>query len=89
MTKELLLYQENQIASRENVAQSLRELADKIEDTTFMMGEHEVALPETVSFKIEADREDQDGNEVTELEFELRWQPWDEMPSIADELVAE
>ena len=88
MTKELLLYQENQIASRENVAQSLRELADKIEDTTFMMGEHEVALPETVSFKIEADREDQDGNEVTELEFELRWQPWAEMPAIAEEIAA-
>ncbi len=87
MTKELVLYQENQITSREGVASRLREMADKIEDTTFMMGDHEIALPEMVSFKIEADREDQDGNAVTELEFELRWKPWEEMPSIAGKIV--
>jgi hypothetical protein len=45
-------------------------------------------LPEAVSFKIEADHEDEQGNPVTELEFELRWQPWAEMPAIAKEIAA-
>lgn len=87
MTKELILYQENQIANRERVAERLRELADNIEDTTFTMGEHEVSLPESVSFKMEADLEKEDGQDVTELELEIRWQPWNEMPEIAKGLV--
>ncbi|MGI8669047.1 MAG: amphi-Trp domain-containing protein [Aridibacter sp.] len=87
MTKELILYQESQIASRERVAERLRELADNIEDMTFAMGEHEISLPESVSFKMEADLEKQDGQDVTELEFEIRWQPWNEMPEIAKGLV--
>lgn len=88
MAKELILFQEHHITSREQAANRLRELADKIEDTTFLLGDHEVALPEEVSFKIEADREDEQGNAVTELEFELRWQPWAEMPAIAQEIAA-
>jgi hypothetical protein len=66
----------------------LRELAGKIEDTTFLLGDHAVALPEAVSFKIEADYEKEQGHPVTELEFELRWQPWAEMPAIAKEIAA-
>jgi amphi-Trp domain-containing protein len=88
MAKELILFQEHHITSREKVAERLRELAGKIEDTTFLLGDHEVALPEEVSFKIEADHEEEQGNPVTELEFELRWQPWAEMPAIAEEIVA-
>jgi amphi-Trp domain-containing protein len=88
MAKELILFQEHHITSRDKVASRLRELADKIEDTTFLLGDHEVALPEAVSFKIEADHEDEQGNPVTELEFELRWQPWAEMPAIAQEIAA-
>lgn len=88
MAKELILFQENHITTREKVAERLRELADKIEDTTFLLGDHEVALPEAVSFKIEADREEEQGNPVTELEFELRWQPWADMPAIAEEIAA-
>jgi len=88
MAKELILFQEHHITSREKVASRLRELAGKIEDTTFLLGDHEVALPEEVSFKIEADYEEQEGHPVTELEFELRWQPWDEMPAIAKEIAA-
>ncbi len=71
MAKELILFQENHITSREKVAERLRELADKIEDTTFLLGDHEVVLPEAVSFKIEADLEEEQGHPVTELEFEL------------------
>ncbi len=88
MAKELILFKEHHITSREKVAERLRELADKIEDTTFLLGDHEVALPEQVSFKIEADHEDEQGHPVTELEFELRWQPWAEMPAIAQEIAA-
>ncbi|MEJ7698945.1 MAG: hypothetical protein WKF71_04765 [Pyrinomonadaceae bacterium] len=44
MAKELILFQEHHITSREKVAERLRELADKIEDTTFLLGDHEVAL---------------------------------------------
>ncbi len=88
MAKELILFQEHHITSRENVASRLRELADKIEDTTFLLGDHEVALPEAISFKIEADRENEQGHPVTELEFELRWQPWEEMPAVAKQLAA-
>ena len=88
MAKELILFQEHHITSREKAAGRLRELADKIEDTTFQLGDHEVALPEAVSFKIEADHEDEQGNPVTELEFELRWQPWAEMPAVAQEIMA-
>ncbi len=88
MAKELILFQEHHITSREKAANRLRELADKIEDTTFLLGDHEVALPEAVSFKIEADHEDEQGNPVTELEFELRWQPWAEMPAVAQEIMA-
>ncbi len=88
MAKELILFQEHHITSRKKVASRLRELADKIEDTTFLLGDHEVALPEEVSFKIEADYEEEQGNPVTELEFELRWQPWAEMPAIANEIAA-
>ena len=86
MAKELILFQEHHITSREKVAERLRELAGKIEDTTFLLGDHEVALPEEVSFKIEADYEEEQGYPVTELEFELRWQPWAEMPAIAKKL---
>jgi hypothetical protein len=71
MAKELILFQENHITSREKVAERLRELADKIEDTTFLLGDHEVVLPEAISFKIEADFEEEQGHPVTELEFEL------------------
>ena len=88
MAKELILFQEHHITSREKVAERLRELADKIEDTTFLLGDHEVALPEEVSFKIEADYEEEQGHPVTELGFELRWQPWAEMPAIAKEIAA-
>ncbi len=88
MAKELILFQEHHITSREKAAGRLRELADKIEDTTFQLGDHEVALPEAVSFKIEADHEDEQGHPVTKLEFELRWQPWAEMPAIAQEIAA-
>lgn len=88
MAKELILFQEHHITSLEKVAERLRELADKIEDTTFLLGDHEVALPDEVSFKIEADHEDEQGNPVTELEFELRWQPWAEMPAVAQEIMA-
>jgi len=88
MAKELILFQEHHITSRENVASRLRELADKIEDTTFLLGDHEVALPEAVSFKIKADRENEQGHPVTELEFELRWQPWEDMPAVAKQLTA-
>jgi anti-sigma regulatory factor (Ser/Thr protein kinase) len=88
MAKELILFQEHHITSREKVASRLRELAGKIEDTTFLLGDHEVALPEAISFKIEADYEKEQGHSVTELEFELRWQPWAEMPAIAKEIGA-
>lgn len=72
---ELMLFQERHITTRAQAAKRLRELADKIEQAEFMLGDHQVALPEDIALKIEVDPDD-----TTEVEFELRWQPWEKMP---------
>jgi hypothetical protein len=77
MSLELILFQENHVTTRAAAAKRLRELADKIESLSFMMGDHQVNLPETVDLQIELDPEDEFGGE---LEIEILWQPWEKMP---------
>lgn len=77
MAKELILYQENHVTTRAAAAKRLRELADKIEQMQFMLGDHQVNLPDELDLKIELDPEDELGGE---LEIELRWEPWEQMP---------
>lgn len=80
-SKELILFQEHHITSRTAAATRLRDLADKIESMAFTLGDHAVALPEQVNFKIEYDQEADDDAEapVYELELELHWEPWEKM----------
>ena len=59
--RELILFQEHHITSRASAAKRLRDLADKVEAMTFMLGDHQVALPEQVKFKVEYDQENQAG----------------------------
>lgn len=75
MTRELILFQEHHITTRAAAAQRLRDLASMIERQTFTLGDHNVSLPQEVSFKVEYD-EEEDG---FEFELELRWQPWEAM----------
>lgn len=74
MGKELTLFQENHVTTRAAAAKRLRELADKIEGMTFIMGDHEISLPEKVEMKIEFDPDD-----GGEFELEIHWEPWDKM----------
>lgn len=82
-TRELILFQEHHITSRASAAKRLRELADKVEAKSFMLGDHQVTLPEQVNFKVEYDQESQAGDNtdapVYELELEMRWEPWEKM----------
>ena len=84
-TRELILFQEHHITSRASAAKRLRDLADKVEAMTFTLGDHQIALPEQVNFKVEYDQEnpagDNTGAPVYELELEIRWEPWGKMPA--------
>ena len=77
MGQELILFQENHITTRVAAAKRLRDLADKIEKLAFDMGDHAVNLPEKVEMKIEFDPDDDNGGEI---ELEIHWEPWDDMP---------
>ncbi|GAB4526550.1 MAG: hypothetical protein OHK0046_43470 [Anaerolineae bacterium] len=76
MGKELILFQERHVTTRAAAARRLRELADKIEKVEFTLGDHNVVLPEDIELKIQVDPDD----EETQVEIELRWEPWDKMP---------
>lgn len=73
--KELTLFQEKHITTREKAAARLRALADVIENGSFALGAHEIALPEGFSMKVEFEGEEDEG----EYEIELHWEPWDGM----------
>lgn len=76
MSRELTLFREEHLTSRAAAARRLRELADKIEATQFQLGDHNVALPESIRLKIEVNVEDEEG----EIEIELHWEASDAMP---------
>lgn len=76
MARELILFQEHHITTRAAAAQRLRDLASMVERQIFTLGDHNVSLPQEVSFKVEYDEEDDDS---FEFELELRWQPWEAM----------
>ena len=90
MSKELIFYSEHHITSREAAAKRLRDLADKIESTHFHLGDHAVALPESVNFKLEYDQEKDEemAGQEFELEMELRWEPWEKMPAFAEKMLS-
>ena len=61
---------EQQIVSRIEIAEELRDMADQIEAGSIRVGDAVVAIPDTqIEFEIELSEEP----ERTKLEFELKW----------------
>lgn len=75
MAKESTLFMENQITTRAAAARRLRELADKIEERQFAMGDYEISLPQRIEMKVELDEHMIVGDRVIELEIEIGWRP--------------
>lgn len=83
MTRELILFREMHVTTRQAAAKRLLELAAKVEHLSFTMGDHTITLPDQVRMVLEyeADSYYDDEGEVSEgeLEFEIQWTPWEKM----------
>ncbi len=77
LNQELVLFQENHITTRKAAARRLRNLADKIENMNFKMGDYPVSLPEQIALKIEYEAAEEAAG--GELEIEILWSPWEKM----------
>ena len=73
------LFKTEEVASRSEISDALREAADQIEsgDVTLVNGTEEqtVAVPERPRFEVELERltDSETGEQRYELEYEIRW----------------